>query len=404
MNPIQKALLRLAGIKQTGPGPGFIVTGQQGPIYKDWTSAFAIKEGYKASSVIAACIDRRGDALASVPLRAYTRNPDGEHEPAPDSPLQALLSNPNPFMDSTFMVRRVSDHLLLAGNAALIKNRGATQRQPLELWPVQPDQITPIINPNVMDPLAGYRYHDLNGRQTDMQRDQVVHLMRPNPETPYWGIGALQSGFRAVENEKAAIDWQNSMLKRGAITGGIVGVEQSLTDDTYKRLKAELEQRRLGNSRAGEELFVDGVGAVSFHRTSLNANELALVDSRRVTREDIMSMLQVPPPLVGYYENATLANIETARQIFWLDTIIPFARMLASMLTRSLAIDFGPQYIIDFDFSDVDALQENLSDKLANWVTLVQNGMTREAASAVLDLGWEPDMFTTPEGGTNEDD
>lgn len=401
MNRIQRALLRLAGVKAR-PSE-FMPNWQDGkPAPKPWSADKAYREGARSSSVVATALDWRG-ALSSVPLKAYRRTADG-YEEAPDSPLQRLLSRPNAFMSAGFLVRRISDHVLLGGNALLLKNRGATKRAPLELWPLRPSDVTPIMSKTEF--LAGYELV-ADGKKVKLPTTDVVHVMRQDPSSDYWGVGVLQAGSETIENERAAIAWQTTLLHRQAITSGVLGVGEELSEEAWLRLKAEMDQRRLGEARAGETIFIDGVGTLNYSRIGLNVEEMALVDTRRLTREDIMSMFQVPPPLMGYLERANYSNIETARRIFWQDTLIPFGQLIAQVFTSSLAPDFGPEWVVDFDFSQVDALQENLTEKLANFRSLLDAGIRPEVAAEYLDLGLRADAFVVQqetEGGVSDPD
>jgi HK97 family phage portal protein len=389
VNLIQRAFLRLAGVKAR---PSELLPAWQHgqPARKStWEASRAIRDGYTASSVVATCLDVRGDSLASVPWKAY-RLTGGAWQHQPDSPLQRLLDRPNPFMSPADIKRRLSDHTLLAGNGLLLKNRGATGGAPLELWPLRPDHVTPIIDR--VEFLRAYEYNHA-GTKRELPAADVVHVMRPNPDSDYWGVGALQAGGDTVANERAAIQWQTTLLHKQAITSGIVGVGNELNDDAWDRMKAELDQRRLGESRSGETIFVDGVGTISYQRLGLDAREMALVDSRRLTREDIMSMFRVPPPIVGYLERANYANIETARRIFWQDTVAVDCARVAAAMTRSLAPDFGTDWAVDFDLGSVDALQENFGEKLANFERLIANGVRPEVAAELVDLGLPADAF-----------
>jgi hypothetical protein len=98
----------------------------------------------------------------------------------------------------------------------------------------------------------------------------------------------------------------------------------------------------------------------------------------------------VPQPMVGLLEDATLANIETARRIFWIDTIIPLLRLIRGQLNRQLAELFGDGWYIDYDISDVEALREDYSKKLEEASRLFAMGVPFNAINEHLSLGLEP--------------
>jgi hypothetical protein len=93
--------------------------------------------------------------------------------------------------------------------------------------------------------------------------------------------------------------------------------------------------------------------------------------------------------MVGNYEKATLANIETARKIFWRDTMIPLLDKVAGMLNMQLAYEFGPEYRIRYDLSQVDALQENFTEKVSNAQGLWSMGLPWNEINRRLEMGFE---------------
>jgi hypothetical protein len=113
------------------------------------------------------------------------------------------------------------------------------------------------------------------------------------------------------------------------------------------------------------------------------------IESRKMTREEICAIFQVPPPMVGIYDHATLANIETARKIFWLDTVIPFLEDLQSAFNLALTPEFGDDLMLEFDVSNVEAIQENYRDKIETAKSLWAMGVPFNQINQQLELGFD---------------
>ena len=88
------------------------------PRFKDWDTANAIKEGFKASVWVYACIYRIMKDAASVPWIAEEKK-GSEWEPAPESPLSELMEHPNDFMSRQDLIERIN-RLEADGQTALI--------------------------------------------------------------------------------------------------------------------------------------------------------------------------------------------------------------------------------------------------------------------------------------------
>jgi phage portal protein BeeE len=105
------------------------------PHFKDWDTENAIKEGYKASVWVYACVYRLMKDVASVPWIAQVRKGD-EWLPAPDNPLTDLMEHPNPYMSRQDMMERLTAHLHLGGNG--LWSKVMVRRVVSELWPIDP--------------------------------------------------------------------------------------------------------------------------------------------------------------------------------------------------------------------------------------------------------------------------
>lgn len=396
-NPLEKFTSWLTGkkalaipISQAVP-----IYGDGQPVWSDWSTEHAIHAGYKASGAVYTCVNRIGEALSSVPLKAYVKRGD-DWEPAPDTPLQQLIDQPNTFFDGAEFIRYLSDHLLLGGNALWVKTRGS-RGVVLELWPLMPDEVKPIRSRTQF--ISGYQRYMNGTRQPDLDVQDVLHVKLPDPGNLYWGASVLSAAAKMVDTDSRAIDWQMVTLQNRAMVPAIVGVQNMLEDTQYARLKAQMDRRRLGGSEAGKEVFVDGVGKIDVHRLGLTTQELDFIESRKMTREEVLSIFGVPPPVAGFYDEATYNNVETAYRIFWETRIITFARLIERVLNRSLVPEFGDAnaLYLGFDFSGVEALQENFSDKVANAKALKEAGFSLEAINRRLELDFTDEELAPPE-------
>ena len=83
---------------------------------KDWCTDTAIKEGYQASAIVYASIEKRAKLLASIPWRAATKGADGELEYQSNSALQKLIDRPNPDYSWYELIYLASQNLDISGN------------------------------------------------------------------------------------------------------------------------------------------------------------------------------------------------------------------------------------------------------------------------------------------------
>jgi len=379
------SLARIPQVKSF-PASAFIPVGQTGrPIWTNWSTAEAVRSGFKASTWVFACISKRMKAAASVPLKVQEEVEPEVWEDS-DSPegreLARLLHFPNEKMSSQDMTETIVSHLDLGGNALLTKVR--VRNQPAELWIVRPDRMKPV--PSRTDYIAYYEY-DRDGQKIKIPPQDVVHFRYIDPSNEFWGISPLMAGGKTVDMEVEAVNWNKETMQNRAVPDGMISAKIPMSGKQFEEANAYLENQLLGASNARRP-FVMGHDA-DFKQFSLSPAELDFIESRKLTREEICAMFAVPPPLVGIYDKATLANIQTARVIFWLDSIVPFLENLPDVWTFALAApDFGPKLRVVYDVSKVQAIQELLKEKIKAAKTLSDMGVPFNDINQRLDLGF----------------
>ncbi len=140
----------------------------------------------------------------------------------------------------------------------------------------------------------------------------------------------------------------------------------SLTDDAVAEIRARWHQRYAGWRNWLEPAVLDKDARVQPISWSLSEMGFEGLDARSEAR--ICQVLRVPPILVGAkvgLDRSTFANYSEARRSFWEDSLMPQYRRIRDELQVDLIDrEFGDEHRLDWDFSDVPALQE---DRTARW-------------------------------------
>ena len=84
--------------------------------------------------------------------------------------------------------------LELAGNSYL--NTVKSGNKTVELWPVSPDRLKPVLSKKLSDWIAGYALDQET--TTTFKPDEILHFKYFNPASPYIGIGPLQAVCKTV--------------------------------------------------------------------------------------------------------------------------------------------------------------------------------------------------------------
>lgn len=338
--------------------------GEGRPMARDWSTAEAVEEGFKASHWVYRCINYITRTAATCTWYMEEKQANGEWIRLEKSYGQNLLENPNPFQSGSDLMHRLIMHLYLSGNGIITKIRDKKGKI-VELYTCEPDLIYPILDKKnylkryeLMRPgatkITSYRGTTslIGGIPVALQ--DVIHLMFPDPERPWWGFSPVEAARRLIKTDAAAIDWQQKSFLNRAVPEGVFSVKHpQISQEQYDQIKEAI------SLKLPREPYILA-GGTEWEQMSLTSVEMDFIETRKLTREEICGIFGVPPILLGIYEKANYSNAETARKIFWNDTIIPLCDDIQATLNRCVAPELGDNLRFTYDISHIDVLQANL--------------------------------------------
>jgi len=92
---------------------------------------------------------------------------------------------------------------------------------------------------------------------------------------------------------------------------------------------------------------------------------------------------------LGFTEDVNLANAESMNKQLWMDTVIPQLDLIKRQLNHQLASEFGSDFRLSYDLSNVTALSESLDKKLESADRLYRMGVPFNVVNQHLELGLE---------------
>ena len=171
------------------------------------------------------------------------------------------------------------------------------------------------------------------------------------------------------------------MQNRG-IPDGVFTMEGDIGPDEWEEASRQVAENYSGSDHARGPWVVANA---KFEQMSQSMADLDFMQGRKMTREEICAVLDVPPPLVGILDKANYANIETARKIFWRDSMLPSLADIADQLTRRF-LKSGDNLRLFFDTTNISALQDSLTEKLASAKDLFSMGVPLSVINKRLEM------------------
>lgn len=347
-----------------------------------WCTRTAIYEGYSASAIVYAAVEKRAKLIASVPWVAEIRRGE-EWEPQPGSPLQRLVDAPNPDQSWYELIYESSQSLDLAGNAYISEvRRSVSGGPPVALWLLPAEHMR--IKPG-RESLVDYFEYTEGGSMQRIEAADMIHLRMPSPSSRWFGMPVLMAAGRATDVDRESGIWQKTSLQNRGVVDVHIEVPEGTTPEQIAEAKRIYKEKHAGPDNAREPVFTSG----KLTQLGQNAVEMDFVASRRAVWTEIAAVFGVPLSALGFTEDVNLANADTMNKQLWQSTIVPQLDLIKRQLNHQLASEFGPQWRLVYDLSNVTALQESLSDKLDNADKLYRMGVPFNEINQRLDLGFD---------------
>lgn len=316
------------------------------------------KEGYGSSAIVYACVNEIAKAIGGLQWLVQQQR-GGQWRELDEHPLLELLARPNPMQGGGRFFEAVTGYLMISGNAYLERvgpgsGTGRFARAPRELYALRPDRMT-VVPGDSTNLVARYEYR-AGGAVVELPAPLVLHEKLFEPIHDWYGLSPLQVLARTVDTDNTAINWNFSLLKKGARPSGALVTQKSLRDDQFTRLRAQIDQDYTGADRAGFPMLLEG--GLDWKEMGLSPKDMDWLESRKMSKSDVAMGYGVPSELIGLKES-TFANRSEARKAFYTETVLPLSDFLTDDLNNWLVPLYGERIRLVYDRDAIEALQED---------------------------------------------
>src|ERR1700757_2710755 len=307
-------------------------------------------EIYARQPWVRVVIDKRANAIARLPVNVWDVNGDTRTLDT-RSAYAKLVANPCAYMDPYRFWHYLQTNIDIYGEAYLAIVRDGNGA-PASFMPMHPSRVA-----IKREPKTGaytYFFQAGSGINTELVRfdeEDIVPFRLYNPLKLERGLSrmeAIRSTIFAEDSSRNAVD---AMWRNGARPGMVVTVPNRLNETGIKRLKLGLDQDHAGSKNAGSTIVLeDGVTAMPFQLTAV---DLQMIEMRRMNREEIAAVYDIPPTLIGILEHATFSNITEQMRAFYRDTMAPVIELIQSVMDTYVGSFWSRKNIMRFATDEV---------------------------------------------------
>lgn len=295
---------------------------------------------YKSQTWVYVVVGKRARSLARLPLKTYLRDELNRPEAPAMNPYRTLIDNPNPAISQFRFWEWVSSTRDVYGEAFLFKRRDRGGR-PYQLVPLHPTGMTQT------NPDGTWTFQNAKVRLDNIQPNDLIHFSSYNPDETGRGLSPLEPLRATLENEWAALTASASFWTNGARPGFVLKHPANLSEPAQTRLRTQFDGQYGGAKNAGRTLILEE-GMEPFP-LSYNQEDSQYIETRKLNREEVCAVYDMPPPAVQILDHATYSNITEQNRALYRDTVGAMVESFESDLDAQLrAPDFGDDVYAEF--------------------------------------------------------
>jgi len=326
-------------------------------------------ENLFASHYVAyAAVGAYADAVASLPLKVYEKDPSSnDREVVTGGDLVQLLAKPNPHQDYYEFMHALVVSLFLGGEAPVEKVRNLAGTRTVQMLIMRPDHFGPIVNE--VQGLVGYQY-EVGARAFGYDPDEIMFFKLTNPTNEWRGLSPITAARLSIETDLAAARYNRNFLSNGSIPGGALVTDQDLLPRERKEIRGEWEAVHRDVTRAGRVAVLDK--GLRFDGSSLSQRDAQWLEGRQHEQEAVLVVYRLPAAILGIERTVNRSTADVMYRSWYKGPVRSLARRLEAKLTYELAHEFNPNYFVEFLMDDVlrpDMEERAEAGSKAWWIT-----------------------------------
>ena len=277
--------------------------------------------------------------------------------------LHQLLERPNPAQSYNTFIQELLAFGLLTGNRyiyGITPQSGQNATKFKELY-VLPSQVMQIHSGGLFKPVDYYTL-EYNG-QHQLPVENVLHIADFNPYydgtgSHLYGMSPLKAGLRVLDANNEAVTTGLKYLQNQMARGVLMSEEGDLNEVQARQLKDRFKKQYQGSKNAGDVVITPK--KLSWINFGLSASDLNLIEQYNATIKDLCNIYSVPVQLLNNTDHQSYNNQKEAKKSLYVNSIIPQLIKIREELNRWLTPAYGNNLYIDFDFTVIPELQEEM--------------------------------------------
>ena len=267
---------------------------------------------------------------ATLPLVLMRRSGELVNEEYKHPAARVLCQTPNDYMTPGCFRELMASRALLWGNACALINRNELTQDPVSLTPLPPDATQPIFDPQ------GKLYIStrVNEKEYIFNYSDIFHL-KGLSSNGYWGVSLCDVARNTIGMGLALTKHGASSFKNGARLNGVISMDGTFRDPEKKAaFRRDWQQLHAGVDNAGKIAILEQ--GMEWNSLQMSHTDAQWIESKRLDREEVAGLLNLPPHKLGAMVQGTFSNISEMNQSYLQSALQRWLNKWASEAARKL--------------------------------------------------------------------
>lgn len=368
-------------------------------------SSEALQRTYGLMATVFSCVQLYADASSRPEWHLFRKQPQdarrrySTNDQGSDQRVEvvshaalSLINKPNDFYTRKRLFETDQMYLDLTGEYYWVIARDGGLSFPTGMWPVRPDRMEPVPDPDKY--LLGWIYTSPDGQEKiPLQPDEVIQSVYPNPLDPMHGLGPVQSILVQIDAYKYSAEWNRNFFLNSAIPNGVVTVPGAWDDTEWRRFTDRWRETHRGVGRAHRVAVLED--GATWTPNQMSMRDMDFTGLQNLTRDTVREAFRMHKVMTGVSDDVNRANAQTGEEVFTTWGVIPRLDRKRDMLNNQFLPMFGSTGIgVEFDYvtpvpTNREQDNEELTAKATAAATLVTAGFDPHDVLEVVGL---PDM------------
>lgn len=331
---------------------------------------------YRVQPWVYTAVNKVASSIARLGVAVWDQSPKSGQELNLDGPFAKLMADPCPMMDSYSFWAWTTSTIEIYGETYWIKlrNNPATN-QVTGLIPMHPSLV------QILRDSDGTESFKFMGQPNKVfSGEDVVPFRTFNPDNYMRGMSRLEPLRLTLQNEDSSRRAMAATWKNGARPSGYISSERELGTNGRERLKAAFQSEHQGSGNHGRVVVLED--GVTFTPAEYNAEEMAYIEGRKLNREEVAAVMDLPPTAIQILDHATFSNVTENMRSLYRDSIAPRIEFIESVVNWNLGDSFNSPRVMKFAVAE--QLRGAFEQRAEAVAKLIQCGVYKPAEGRQL--------------------